>query len=54
MVFTALLDAGDEVIVPDPAWPNYGMSAMLRGAVPVPYGQRRPTASSPTSKNSAV
>jgi aspartate/methionine/tyrosine aminotransferase len=38
MVFAALLDAGDEVLVPDPAWPNYAMSAILRGAVPVPYG----------------
>ena len=38
MVFAALLDAGDEVIVPDPAWPNYAMSAILRGAVAVPYG----------------
>ena len=37
MVFAALLDAGDEVLVPDPAWPNYAMSAILRGAVPVPY-----------------
>lgn len=37
VVFAALLDAGDEVLVPDPAWPNYAMSALLRGAVPVPY-----------------
>jgi len=36
-VFAALLDAGDEVLVPDPAWPNYAMSALLRGAVPVGY-----------------
>ena len=41
LVFSALLDAGDEVLVPDPAWPNYVMSALLRGAVPVPY-QLRP------------
>jgi aspartate/methionine/tyrosine aminotransferase len=33
----ALLDAGDEVLVPDPSWPNYAMTALLRGAVVVPY-----------------
>jgi aspartate aminotransferase len=37
VTFAALLDAGDEVLVPDPAWPNYAMTALLRGAVPVPY-----------------
>jgi aspartate/methionine/tyrosine aminotransferase len=38
--FAAVLDAGDEVLVPDPAWPNYAMTALLRGAVPVSYPQR--------------
>lgn len=33
----ALLDPGDEVLVPDPGWPNYEMLALLRGAVPVRY-----------------
>ena len=28
------------MLVPDPAWPNYVMSALLRGAVPVPYQLR--------------
>jgi aspartate aminotransferase/aminotransferase len=37
VTFSALLDAGDEALVPDPAWPNYAMSALLRGVVPVPY-----------------
>ncbi len=37
VTFAALLDAGDEVLLPDPAWPNYAMTAMLRGAVAVPY-----------------
>ena len=37
VAFAALLDAGDEVLLPDPAWPNYAMSAVLRGAVVVPY-----------------
>jgi aspartate aminotransferase len=35
--FLALLDPGDEVLVPDPAWPNYEMAILLRGAVPVLY-----------------
>jgi aspartate aminotransferase len=37
VTFAALLDAGDEVLLPDPAWPNYAMTALLRGAVAVPY-----------------
>ena len=36
----ALLDPGDEVLVPDPGWPNYEMLALLRGAVPVRYSLR--------------
>ncbi len=34
----ALVEPGDEVLVPDPAWVNYGMATTLRGGVPVPYG----------------
>ena len=37
VTFAALLDAGDEVLLPDPAWPNYAMTALLRGAIAVPY-----------------
>lgn len=37
VAFAALLDAGDEVLLPDPAWPNYAMTAQLRGAIVVPY-----------------
>jgi aspartate aminotransferase len=37
VTFAALLDAGDEVLLPDPAWPNYAMTAVLRGATVVPY-----------------
>ena len=33
----AVLDPGDEVLIPDPAWPNYEMAILLRGAVPVHY-----------------
>jgi aspartate/methionine/tyrosine aminotransferase len=34
---SALLDPGDEVLIPDPAWPNYEMAVLLREAVPVHY-----------------
>ncbi len=35
--FVALLDPGDAVMLPDPAWPNYRMMAALRGAAVVGY-----------------
>ena len=34
----AVLDIGDEVIIPDPGWPNYISVIQLAGAVPVPVG----------------
>jgi aspartate aminotransferase len=33
----ALCDVGDEVLIPDPAWPNYNLWLRIQGAVPVPY-----------------
>jgi aspartate/methionine/tyrosine aminotransferase len=39
-LYTALmsvLDAGDEVLIPDPGWPNYEAIAVLAGARPVRY-----------------
>ncbi len=30
--FVALVEPGDEVLLPDPAWPNFGMMAALRSA----------------------
>ncbi len=33
----ALLDRGDEMLVPDPGWPNYRSVAALTGATAVPY-----------------
>ena len=33
----ALLDAGDEALIPDPGWPNYEMMITLREATPVHY-----------------
>ncbi len=39
-VFAAILAPGDEVLVPDPAWPNYEMQAILHGARPVRYPLR--------------
>lgn len=39
-VMAAVVAAGDEVLIPDPAWPNYEMQATLLGATPVHYGLR--------------
>lgn len=36
-VMRLLLDPGDEILIPDPAWPNFAMIAHLIGAKPVPY-----------------
>lgn len=33
----ALLGAGDEMLIPDPGWPNWAMMIRLAHAVPVPY-----------------
>jgi aspartate/methionine/tyrosine aminotransferase len=33
----ALIDEGDEVLVPDPAWPNYKLILRMAGAAAVPY-----------------
>ncbi len=40
LALTALLDPGDEVLIPDPGWPNYAMMAGLLGARPVRYPLR--------------
>ena len=36
----AAVDAGDEVLIPDPGWPNYYMMAVVAGAVPRRYPLR--------------
>jgi aspartate aminotransferase/aminotransferase len=39
-LFTALMtvvDAGDEVLIPDPGWPNYESIVVLTGGIPVRY-----------------
>lgn len=36
-VLAATVSAGDEVLVPDPAWPNYEMQAVLLGATVARY-----------------
>jgi aspartate/methionine/tyrosine aminotransferase len=41
-VFMALMDAGDEVIVPEPFYENYGPDAILAGANPVFFPFERP------------
>ena len=33
----ALIDHGDEVLVPDPGWPNYAMAVQCAGGMPVRY-----------------
>jgi aspartate/methionine/tyrosine aminotransferase len=38
--FVALLETGDEVLLPDPGWPNYSMSAPLAHGTPVYYSLR--------------
>jgi aspartate aminotransferase len=37
LVHSVLVRAGDEVLLPDPAWPNFAMSILLHGATPVAY-----------------
>ena len=38
--FLAVLDAGDEVLLPDPGWPNYSMAVTLMHGQPVFYSLR--------------
>ena len=40
VAFTATLTAGDEVLIPDPGWPNYARAVGLLQAVPVGYSLR--------------
>ena len=40
--FFTLLEAGDEVLLPDPGWPNYSTSVTLARGVPVSYTLRSP------------
>lgn len=40
-VLCSILDEGDEILVPDPAWLNYHNVPRLLGAVPVPYELRQ-------------
>lgn len=35
--FAVGLEPGDEVLVPDPGWPNYSLSAVVLSAIAVPY-----------------
>jgi aspartate aminotransferase len=39
-IFAATVSPGDEVLVPDPGWPNYAMQILVHGARPVPYPLR--------------
>ena len=37
MILLSVLDPGDEVLVPDPSWPNFIAGVKMCGAVPVPF-----------------
>jgi len=37
LLMSILVRAGDEVLLPDPAWPNFQMAALLHGATPTFY-----------------
>ena len=37
LVLAALLNPADEILIPDPGWPNYAMAAVMLGARPVRY-----------------
>lgn len=37
VVMLGLTEAGDEILVPDPGWPNYEMAARIARAAPVAY-----------------
>ncbi|WP_084125954.1 pyridoxal phosphate-dependent aminotransferase [Demequina sp. NBRC 110054] len=39
-VMRAVVGPGDEVLVPDPGWPNYAMQAIMAGASPIRYALR--------------
>lgn len=37
VALSATIQAGDEVLIPDPGWPNFDMAVRLLQAAPVPY-----------------
>lgn len=37
LAFAMAIDPGDEVLIPDPGWPNFAMAVELLGGVPVTY-----------------
>jgi aspartate aminotransferase len=39
-IMAATVGPGDEVLLPDPGWPNYAMQTVVHGARPVPYPLR--------------
>ncbi|HEX6158946.1 MAG TPA: pyridoxal phosphate-dependent aminotransferase [Thermoanaerobaculia bacterium] len=41
-IFTAYLDPGDEILIPDPGFLSYATVARICGATPVPYGLEPP------------
>jgi aspartate aminotransferase len=39
-ILAATIGPGDEVLIPDPGWPNYAMQTLVRGGTPVRYPMR--------------
>ncbi|MFS0732011.1 aminotransferase class I/II-fold pyridoxal phosphate-dependent enzyme [Microbacterium sp. 1P10UB] len=53
-LMAAVVGEGDEVLIPDPSWPNYEMQATLLGAVPVHYALRAEDAFHPDAEEIAA
>ncbi|MGN6242441.1 MAG: pyridoxal phosphate-dependent aminotransferase [Motilibacteraceae bacterium] len=51
VAYRALLDSGDEVLVPDPGWPNLASLAVVVGARPVRYPVDRATGRLPSAEH---
>ena len=52
-IFQAILDPGDEVLIPTPCWVSYPELVRMAGGVPVFPPRRRPTSSPPTRTSPA-
>jgi len=47
LAWLAILDPGDEVLIPDPGWPNTEAQVLLAGGIPVRYSLRRESGFAP-------
>ena len=53
-LLAAVVGPGDEVLIPDPSWPNYEMQTTLLGATPVHYALRAEDAFHPDADEIAA